>query len=227
MFITEASMIIGRFSVVVLVAALAGCHSANYEWSQATTINTIAAYQEYLNRYPNDVHVVEAQSRIAALQDEGAWNKAQVASTVEGYQQYLSSEPNGTHVQAAQDEITSRERAAAWRSAQTANTAQAFQDFLTKYPTGLEADQAHKKLDSLFGFRAELATAHNSKLADRKRDEIEKRFGKDLTGIVVLEPDATTHDYRIASGLMSEKDANTACDNVKHGGGSCTVIHAS
>jgi hypothetical protein len=220
-------MIIGRFSIVVLIAALAACHSANYEWSQATTINTIAAYQEYLNRYPNGVHVVDAQSRIAALQDEGAWNKAQVASTVEGYQQYLSSEPNGTHAQAAQDEITSRERAAAWRSAQTTNTAQAFQDFLAKYPSGLEADQAHNKLNTLFSFRAELATAHNPKLADRKRDEIEKRFGKQITQIVVLEPDATTHDYRIASGQMSEQDANTACDNVKQAGGTCTVIHAS
>jgi len=213
--------------VVLIAAALAGCHSANYEWSQATTLNTIAAYQDYIAKYPNGVHVVDAQARIASLQDDAAWNKAQVASTTEGYQQYLTTEPNGAHAQAARDEITQRDRSAAWRTAKNAGTAQALQDFLSKYPSGAEADQARNALDTKFGFRAELATEHSSKLADRKRDQFEKRFGKDLQQIVVLQPDTTTHDYRVASGLMSEQDANSACTNIKHSGQSCTVIHAS
>jgi outer membrane protein assembly factor BamD (BamD/ComL family) len=220
-------MIIGRIPLVILMAGLVACQSANYEWSQATTLNTIAAYQEYISKYPNGSHVVDAQSRIAALQDEAAWNKAQTASTGDSYQQYLASEPNGAHAQAARDEITSRERTAAWHSAESGGTAQAFQDFLSKYPSGPEADEAHHKLNTLFGFRAELATARDSKLADRKREAFQKRFGKDLQQIEVLQPDSNTRDYHIASGLMSEKDANAVCASIKHEGQACTVVHAT
>src|SRR5579859_7281525 len=220
-------MIVGRIAVVILIAGLVACQPANYGWSQATTLNTIAAYQEYISKYPNGPHVVDAQSRIAALQDDAAWNKAQAASTTEGYQEYLASEPNGAHAQAARDQITSNERSAAWHSAESGGTAQAFQDFLAKYSSGPEADSARNKLNTLFGFRAELGTARDSKLADRKRDALQKRFGKDLQQIVVLEPDSNSHDYRISSGLMSEKDANTACASIKQEHQACTVVHAT
>lgn len=68
---------------------LAACGSAKYEWSQANNLNTIAAYQEFLTNYPNDLHAADAKKRIAELKDAQAWNAAQVASSVEGYQQYL------------------------------------------------------------------------------------------------------------------------------------------
>ena len=101
---------------------LSAC-GAGYEWSHASTLNTIAAYQTFLSKYPNDPHAVDAQSRIAKLQDEQAWTTAQIASSVQGYQQYLTAEPNGAHVQVARDEIVTRERDAAWRTAQTNETA--------------------------------------------------------------------------------------------------------
>jgi hypothetical protein len=224
-------MIAQRFPPCFLLccaALLAACGgSAKYEWSQANTINTVAAYQAFLSKYPNDVHAADAQSRIAALQDNQAWSTAHGMSTVQGYQEYLTVEPNGAHVQAAGDEIASLERSAAWQSAQINGTAQSLQEFLQKYPAGPEADHARGKLKTLAGYRAELGTAHNQKLADRERDEFAKRFGKNLEQVVVLEPDATSRDYRITSGPMSEHDANAACASVKQAGRSCKVIQAA
>jgi outer membrane protein assembly factor BamD (BamD/ComL family) len=214
-------------SLLCCAALLAACGSAKYEWSQASTLNTIAAYQTFLSKYPNDAHAADAKSRITELQEEQAWSAAQVASTVEGYQQYLAVEPNGAHVQAARDEIATRERAAAWRTAQTNETAQSLQEFLQKYPSGPEADQARDKLKVLAGYRAELGIAHNQRVADRERDALAKRFGKSFQQVVVLAPDANNRDYRIASSPMSEQDANAACASVKQGGGSCKVIQVA
>ncbi len=208
-------------------ALLAACDSAKYGWSQASTLNTIAAYQTFLSKYPTDVHAADAKSRIAALQDEQAWSTAQVASTAEGYQQYLTAEPNGVHAQAARDEMVARERAAAWRTVQTNATAQSLQDFLQKYPSGPEADQARDKLKKIAGYRAELGIAHSQGLADRERDSLAKRFGKNLQQVVVLEPDANSRNYRITSAPMSEHDANAACASVKHAGRSCKVVQAA
>jgi len=208
------------FCAVLLVA----CGSAKYEWSQATHLDTIASYQAFLAKYPNDLHAADANNRIAELKDAQAWNAAQTAASVDGYQQYLTAEPNGAHVQAAHDEIAAQQRAAAWRSVQTSATAESLQDFLQKYPTGREADAARDKLKMLAGYRAELGTAHSQRLAERERDTFAKRFGKDVQQVVVLEPDASSHDYRIASAPMSQTDATAACATIKKSGGFCQVI---
>ena len=211
----------GFLSCAVLLSA---CGSAKYEWSQASNLNTIAAYQAFVGKYPNDVHAADANNRIAELKDAQAWNAAQGASSVEGYQQYLTAEPSGAHAQAARDEIATRERATAWRTAQTNETAQSLQDFLQKYPTGMEADAARVQLKMLTGYRAELATAHSKRLAERERDTLAKRFGKNFQQVVLLEPDANSHDYRITSLPMSQADADAACATVKQSGRSCEVI---
>jgi outer membrane protein assembly factor BamD (BamD/ComL family) len=220
-------MIVRRLSLPWLICSavlLVACGSAKYEWSQANSLNTIAAYQTFLSKYPNDVHAADAMRRIAELQDAQAWSTAQVASTVQGYQQYVSAEPNGAHLQAAQEEIASRERSAAWHSVESNETAQSLQEFLQKYPTGTEADRARDKLKMLAGYRAELGVAHSQQLADRERDALAKRFGKELQQVLVLEPDANNRDYRISSAPMSEQDANAACASVKHAGRSCKVV---
>ncbi len=208
----------------ILLAACGG--AAKYEWSQANSINTVAAYQTFLSKYPNDVHAADAKGRIARLQDEQAWLTAQAAPTVESYQQYLTAEPNGEHVQAARDEIASRERSSAWHTAQTNETAQSMQEFMQKYPTGPEADRAREKLKVLAGYRTELGRAHSQRDADRERDVLAKRFAGNFREVVVLQPIANNRDYRIASPPMSEQDANTACASVKRAGRSCKVIQA-
>lgn len=211
--------------IVCCAALLAACGpAAQYEWSQANSINTVAAYQAYLTKYPNDVHAAEAKARLVTLQDGQAWATAQSAATVQSYQQYLTAEPAGAHVQAAHDEITTRERSAAWHAVQANETAQSLQAFLQQYPTGTEADRARDRLKVLAGYRAELGTAHSQPLADRERDALAKRFAKNIPQVEVLAPDATNHDYRIASSPMSEQDANAACASVKHAGRSCKVV---
>lgn len=214
-------------AILCCAAVLTACGSAKYEWSQASTLNTIAAYQTFLSKYPNDAHAADARSRITQLQDEQAWATAQLTSTTDGYRQYLSAEPEGAHAAAAHEEIASRERSLAWQNAQTHETAQSLQEFLQKYPTGMEADRAREKLKMLAGYRAELGTAHSEKQADRERDALTKRFGSNFPQVLVLEPDATRHDYRITSVPMSETDANAACASVKQAGRSCKVVQAT
>ena len=209
-------------SVVLLSACGAG-----YQWSHASTLNTIDAYQTFLSKYPNDPHAVDAQSRIAKLQDEQAWTTAQIASSIEGYQRYLRSEPNGAHVQLARDEIVTRERDAAWQTAQTNETAQSLQDFIHKYPSSAAADEARDRLKMIAGYRAEFGTAHSLRRAERERDAFTKRFPKDLRQVVVLEPDATDRDYRITSAPMSEQDASAACETIQQAGHFCTVVQVA
>lgn len=202
---------------------LSACGPA-YEWSHTSSVNTVAAYQKFLSKYPTDPHALDAQRRIATLRDEKAWTAAQIASSVQGYQQYLTEEPNGAHVLDAGDNIVTRERDAAWQTVQASETAQSLRDFIKKYPSSTEADEAREKLQSIAGYRAELGSAHTERLADRERDALAKRFGKRLRQLVILEPDANDHDYRITSAPMSEQDARTTCETLRSTGRSCAVV---
>jgi len=166
------------FSLICCAALLAACNSPKYDWSQANAMDTIAAYQTFLSKYPTDVHAIDAKSRVAALQDEQAWSTAQVASSVSGYQQYLSDEPNGVHVAAAREEVSRRERLAAWRTAQSNETAQSLEAFLQNYPTGDESDQARDKLKTIAGYRAELGMTRSQSLADRERDALARAVSR-------------------------------------------------
>ena len=74
-------MILRRLSLTGIlcstVVLLSAC-GAGYDWSHASTLNTVAAYQRFLSKYPTDPHAVDAQSRIATLQDKRAWTMAQI-----------------------------------------------------------------------------------------------------------------------------------------------------
>jgi hypothetical protein len=212
---------------ILCATALLGACGPGHEWSHASSLNTVAAYQKFLSEYPTDPHAADAQSRIATLQDERAWATAQIASTVAGYQQYVTAEPNGAHVQAARDEIVTRERDAAWQTAQTHPTAESLREFINKFPSSSEADEAREKLETIAGYRAELGAARSERLARRERDALERRFGKDLRQVVILEPDAKDPEYRITSAPMSEQDASAACETLQRSGRSCKVVQTA
>ncbi len=73
-------------------------------WKTAKAANTIAAYNDYLKRFPNGEFQDKAQTGIRAIEqdlairrDDLAWQVAEEKNIPEGYQKYLSDYPNGRH----------------------------------------------------------------------------------------------------------------------------------
>jgi hypothetical protein len=208
---------------LLAAAALAACSSSEADWNQANTQGTVAAYQAFLNKHPNDQHDAAARQRIQTLQDDDAWKSAQTTNTVESYQQYITAQPNGAHVQDAHDRITGFERASAWQTAKATGTEAALQDFLQKYPTGPEADQAKAQLQQLT-YRVQVGAFSSSSLADKTRARIQDRFGKDLQNVVVVPPAGKSKMYHVASANMTEDQAKAACAMLRKAHQSCTVM---
>jgi hypothetical protein len=103
---------------------------------------------------------------------------------------------------------------------------EALRAFLQQYPQGPEADRAHQKLAELTGYRVQLVAMHNMQSAERKREQLQSRFGNVLSEITVLGPDAKQTTYRVSSGIMSESDAGKACTTLKHDKQQCKVVKA-
>ena len=212
-------------TAVLLGLFLAACSSIEADWQQATTANTIGAYQDFLKQHPNGQHADEARSRIRGLEDEQAWDTAKTSSTEQSFQQYLRDEPNGTHAQDARDRITGFERAAAWKTAQSEGNATAIQGFLQKYPTGPESDEARAALQKLQNdFQVQLASYHSRQEADRMSERLKRKFGNVLHDVLVVPatpPDKLNH---IRSAPMSEDEAKAACATLKKSHQRCEVV---
>ncbi len=205
--------------------AVAACGSATQDWANARSANTVAAYQAFMDKHPKDAHVEDAQMNIAALQDESAWKLAENGNTLDSYQQYLQTMPTGTHAQAARDQVAALERANAWKSAQSAGTSSDLQAFLQKYPQGPEADQARQKLAMLTAaYRAKLGAFRDARAAERVSAELRSHFGTVLKEVDVLSPDSSNKRYRVMSGLMDRRDAESACASLKRNHQSCEVV---
>jgi hypothetical protein len=75
----------------VVVLLISGCATKGSRWKDANSINTIAAYREFLSRYPKGELADEARSKIESLELQ----KAKDTNTIRGYESFLRRYPKG------------------------------------------------------------------------------------------------------------------------------------
>jgi SPOR domain len=210
---------------VVLCASvvLAACNSAASDWRKAIAANSVAAYETFLREHGSDEHADNARGRILALQDDQAWSKARAAKTADSYDAYLKTEGGGVHAQEARYYLTALQRAEDWKGIQNGASAASLQAFLQKYPQGPEAQQARAQLKAL-NFRVQLAESRSKAGAERKRAELQAKFGKVLRDILVVPRAGAGTVFLVTSGPMSEATANSACATLQRAHQSCKLV---
>ena len=126
-------------------------------WVNARTIDTVASYTAYIERFPNGYYLVEAQERLDALDDK-AWEDTLALNTLEGYQAYIAAFPLGRHVPEAQQIIDKLEAGlaaiaaadeAAWEEAQQVDTVAAYDGYLAAYPDGQYVEEATARREAV------------------------------------------------------------------------------
>jgi len=207
----------------VAVLLLTACGSTQMDWNQARAMNTVAAYEAFIDKHPNTPESVEAHQQIATLNDAWAWAQALRASSLDSFESYLQQWSSGLHAPEARARIDTMERTDAWYAASLAGSTEALQDFLEKYPQGPLADQARARLARLTGFRVELAALRSEKQAEEARERLQGKYGDILgTVVVVLSADASQH--LVLSADMGPEEARSACAKLKEANLGCAVI---
>jgi len=119
--------------------------------NEALRLDTQEAYQDYLTRFPNGVHIEASQQRLTDLAaDEQAWNEVQRLDSEEAYQDYVARFPNGAHLKVVQQRLADLAADdAAWNEAQWLGTEEAYQDYLRRFPQGKHVDAARQRVADL------------------------------------------------------------------------------
>lgn len=150
-------------------------------FEKAKKLNTINAYQNYLNSYPKGIYVEIATKQIEILKNKGTDNKidsetrafrlAKNAGTKDAYQRYIDKYPDGKYVQLAQeqiDKLTNKKprlnEEEAFTIAQENNTIEAYKDYLTKYPNGRYKNKALETIEILKEEKAYLQALNINKV---------------------------------------------------------------
>jgi outer membrane protein assembly factor BamD (BamD/ComL family) len=214
-------------AVLCAAAALSACNVVTkYDWDKATAANTLQGYETFLKEHPHSKYADDAQGRILALRDELAWIAALKTNTIAAYNDYLKAWSGGVHVSDVPYQITAVQRAAAWKTLQNNPSAASLQAFLAIYPQGRESNEARAKLKEFYYLQ--LADARSVAAAEQKRAELQRKFGKELSDIAVLAPQAAANAsgalFRVVSGPIAKAAANATCATLERAHQSCKMV---
>ncbi|HEY0746925.1 MAG TPA: hypothetical protein VGD63_09520 [Steroidobacteraceae bacterium] len=202
---------------------IAACSSQNRDWDKATRTNTLGSYQAFLQQHPDSEHAAEARGFVLAFADDAKWKAAQNGGSIQSYQDYLHDYPGGLRADRARFQITALQRAAAWKSIQSDLTPSTLQEFLKTYPQGPESNLARERLADL-SYRVRLAESGTKRAAERRRAQLQSRFRGVVPEVIVMPPATPGTKYVIASGLMSQSGADSACKSIGQEHQQCVVI---
>ena len=111
--------------------------------------NTIEAYKEFIEQYPNSVHIEDAQCRLIKLE----WGKTESENSIEAYRNFIkeykdySSDSN--YIEVAERNIKELTEKLALKNAKSENTIIAQKSSINKYSKGIQVKDEKSKIDNL------------------------------------------------------------------------------
>lgn len=190
-----------QWTVVVGIAAVlaAGCSRQESGWQAARGRDTVAAYQDYLDRYPAGANADAARARIDALREAEAWAVASRLRLPEAWQRYLADWPEGAHAEEARRELA---------------------EFAPVTPARAEARVEPGHAAQLGAFSSEAA-------AQKERARLAREQSALLDGRswqVVAPAAGAPALWRLRVGPLPEAEARGLCVSLKERGVDCVIV---
>lgn len=128
----------GVLLTVVVVAFAAGCASMQSRWETAESADTIAAYENFIEAYPEGDRADRARVRRDELREEKDWKEAESERTAAAYEEFRKKYPRGRHVREADARLAMISGAGNDNASSTGA-----EKVLRRYRRGIFLDEAH------------------------------------------------------------------------------------
>ena len=173
-------------SVLIFVYA---CSTAQSRYKEARSIDTIAAYQEFLKSYPEGEFAKTAKTRI----ENKNFEKAKSVNTVSAYEQFIDSSGSELFKNYATQKIQ-KIYEEDYTKAKDINSLEAYEAYIKKYPRSIYADDCNRRIESLTWFKTiKENTAfsyynylNNCSVCGQHDKEARNRFSKRVTAGVAI-----------------------------------------
>ncbi len=111
---------------------LSGCASMESRYGKIQSLDTIAAYEDFIRSYPDSPFTKEARKRFQELKEKKAYEEAETRNTKTAYEEFIDKYPNSKFAEKASERIKSEETA--FIQTIRIDKIQAFQGFKKSYP---------------------------------------------------------------------------------------------
>ena len=187
-------------SWILAVFATAACSRQESGWENARRVDSIAAYQEYLQNFPAGSHAAEARAELLQLREAEAWARAERLRTPEAWQRYLGDWPEGRHAGLARRLL------------------------LEFMPPAMPASSA-----AAGAFEIQLGAYSDEAAARADLGRLLREHAADLDGLqahVAIPGDAEPALWRLRAGPLDETRARELCEKLKASGVDCVPAGA-
>ena len=123
-------------------------------YKHARTKDTVAAYQDVIDRFPRTEGARLAQEQIGRLESIAAYKRARTRDTVAAYRDVINRFPDTEGARLAQEQIGKLDSIAAYRRARTKNTVPAYKGVVNRFPGTEGARLAQGQIDSIAVYRS-------------------------------------------------------------------------
>jgi len=173
---TQNNLLTKMFVISVLIFIMVGCASMLSRYNKVKEIDTIEAYEEFIQKYPDSEFAKEAKKSIEELKYE----KTKSENTIEAFQRFIEKYPGTEFLKEANKRIEKLE----YEKSKSENTIEAFQRFIERYPDTeflkkanegieeLEYEKAKSK-NTIEAYQRFMDKRPDSKFASEARDKIE------------------------------------------------------
>ncbi|MFU8878503.1 MAG: SPOR domain-containing protein [Wenzhouxiangellaceae bacterium] len=240
-----------RILCLTLTLALVACDRQGAHWEEAQQEDTVAAYESFVERYPDSAEADQARSRIETLRAEQAWTDAQQRDTLAAYRGFLQAHPEAAAADQARARLQTLERESAWQDLSGSEDIGALRAFADDHAGSPEGERALARAEELEAraeaerrareqqqqrereleaqrraeqgsHRVQLAVVGTQEQADAGIEHLRQRLGEVL-GDVGLEAQPTNGRFRLVTAPMSGEQAAEMCQALKQRGQDCLV----
>lgn len=143
--------------LLIMAFGIAACNSAGSDWEKAQRINSIAAYQKFIEKHADAPMAGEARR----LLDDLEWIEAKAKSTQEAYGAYIAKYAAGGHISEAKAALEDLDWAEAGtgKDGEPARRIELLKAFLAKYPNSAHVEEAREMLWDIEEPKVEISSA--------------------------------------------------------------------
>jgi hypothetical protein len=219
-------------AMVAMALMVTACSGRQQQWETARRADTLEAYQNFLQTYPDGEFASQAQARVRELQESTDWQKAMQTDTADAYQQFVNQHPQGRMADEARIRLGNFALAQTPSNTPSEATAEAgatltagLQLPATKTSASTPASTSPSNAGA---YRIQLgAFSGGDKQAMGEWRRLQAEYPQLLGGLSPSVKLATTpagHLYRLQAGMLPEANARQVCATLKADNQACIVV---